>query len=384
MKIIHTSDWHLGKRLSGKNRLEEQRLVIDEIADVCKNEAADVLIVAGDVFDTFVPPAEAEELFYAAVKKISDYCIPAVIAGNHDDALRLSAARGLAKASGILLLSDGQREETFEGDFALKRTRIQTGENFVRITRGGETLNLGYLGYPSSVKLADMAGNEDYSLGVEELIKKACSGFTKDDFNVFAAHLFLTGAEDALSGERELGGSKLLPKSVLPSGAAYTALGHVHKPLTVSKTLNACYSGSPMQLSFDDKSDKRVIKVDFEGGKVTTESIPLHSYKKLVVASVASEDEALAALEKHADCYVRIEYVSHVPLSPRAVSEFKKHPCFAELVATVPKTEKKAAFLRRGKTDAQLFEMFYKAKCNAQPDEKLTDVFLKAVAGEEL
>ena len=146
MKIIHTSDWHLGKRLSGKNRLEEQRAVIGEIAEICKSEKADVLIVAGDVFDTFVPPAEAEELFYAAIKQISDYCVVAVIAGNHDDSLRLSAAKGLAKASGILLLGDGQKHETFEGNFASQLTRIETGENFVRITRGGETLNLGYLG----------------------------------------------------------------------------------------------------------------------------------------------------------------------------------------------------------------------------------------------
>ena len=73
MKIIHTSDWHLGKRLSGKNRLEEQRAVIGEIAEICKSEKADVLIVAGDVFDTFVPPAEAEELFYAAIKQL---CAP--------------------------------------------------------------------------------------------------------------------------------------------------------------------------------------------------------------------------------------------------------------------------------------------------------------------
>lgn len=384
MKIIHTSDWHLGKRLSGKNRLEEQRAVIGEIAEICKSEKADVLIVAGDVFDTFVPPAEAEELFYAAIKQISDYCVVAVIAGNHDDSLRLSAAKGLAKASGILLLGDGQKHETFEGNFASQLTRIETGENFVRITRGGETLNLGYLGYPSSVKLNDMAGEEDYSSGVEKLIKNACSCFTDNGFNVFAAHLFVTGAENELSGERELGGSKLLPKSVLPDGAAYSALGHIHKPLTVSKSKNAFYSGSPMQLSFDDVTEKRVIKITFKDGKTEIESIPLKAYKKLVVARVTSEEEAMAALESHGDCYVRIEYVSSEPLSPRAVSQFKKYPGFAELVALVPKKEQMSASERRGKTDAQLFEMFYKQKFNSEPDEKLTEIFLKAVAGEEM
>lgn len=92
----------------------------------------------------------------------------------------------------------------------------------------------------------------------------------------------------------------------------------------------------------------------------------------------------MAALASHGDCYVRIEYVSSEPLSPRAVSQSKSIPAFAELVALVPKKEQMSASERRGKTDAQLFEMFYKQKFNSEPDEKLTEIFLKAVAGEEM
>ena len=139
-----------------------------------------------------------------------------------------------------------------------------------------------------------------------------------------------------------------------------------------------------MQLSFDDVTEKRVIKITFKDGKTEIESIPLKAYKKLVVARVTSEEEAMAALASHGDCYVRIEYVSSEPLSPRAVSQFKKYPGFAELVALVPKKEQMSASERRGKTDAQLFEMFYKQKFNSEPDEKLTEIFLKAVAGEEI
>ena len=71
MRILHTSDWHIGKRLAGKERLEEQRAVLDEIAEICARERVELVLVAGDVFDTFLPSAEAEDLFYRAVRRIT-------------------------------------------------------------------------------------------------------------------------------------------------------------------------------------------------------------------------------------------------------------------------------------------------------------------------
>ena len=110
MKILHTSDWHIGKRLAGRERLNEQRAVLDEIAAICEREGVELVLVAGDVFDTFLPSAEAEGEFFRAVKKIAgeNRCLLA-ISGNHDDYMRLTAAAALAEEQGIYLYGNAER-----------------------------------------------------------------------------------------------------------------------------------------------------------------------------------------------------------------------------------------------------------------------------------
>lgn len=386
MKILHTSDWHLGKRLAGKNRLDEQREVLSEIVGVVRSCGADVLLIAGDVFDTFVPPAEAEELFYSVLLDIAETAVPVAVAGNHDDAQRLSAPDGLARACGILLLGGGRQEMCFSGNYGGKPTDIETGDGFARITRGGETLNLAYLEYPSAAKLAELAGEKNYVDFVSEEADRRCACFTEGGINMFMSHLFVTGAEGQLSDERELGGSKLLPLSALPlEKSVYTALGHIHKPFTVSKSGAVYYSGSVMQLSFDDASDKRALLIDTDGKSLSVTSVPLTKGRRLARVKVSSEQEALAALDDNADKYVMLDYESAIPLSGRAVSDFRKRECYCGVnVIPVRGEEKSAAQARRGKSDGQLFEMFYAEKCGGKkPDGRLTELFLKAVAGED-
>ena len=93
MKILHTSDWHIGKRLMDRERLPEQREALEELVRICEDEQADVVLVAGDVFDTFMPSAEAEEVFFHAVKRLAGARRAVVlISGNHDDGVRLAAS----------------------------------------------------------------------------------------------------------------------------------------------------------------------------------------------------------------------------------------------------------------------------------------------------
>ncbi|MFR1566272.1 MAG: metallophosphoesterase family protein [Christensenellales bacterium] len=386
MKIVHTSDWHLGKRLAGKNRLNEQREVLSELAGLVRSVGADVLLIAGDVFDTFVPPAEAEELFYSAMLEISRFAVPVAIAGNHDDAQRLSAPDGLARACGILLLGGNQSALRFSGNYGGKPTDIETGDGFARITRGGETLNLAYLEYPSAAKLAELAGEKNYADFVSDEAERRCGCFTKDGINVFMSHLFVIGSEGQLSDERELGGSKLLPLSALPVGKSlYTALGHIHKPFTVSESGAAYYSGSIMQLSFDDVSAKRVLLIETDGKNISVTSEPLSKGRRLARIKVGSEQEAIAALDGNADKYVMLDYESAIPLSGRAVSDFRKRECYCGINVIPVRGEKTPETqARRGKSDGQLFEMFYAEKCGGKkPDDSLTEMFLKAVNGEE-
>src|SRR5690554_1785321 len=104
MRILHTADWHLGKRLDDFPRLEEQREVMEEICEIAEREAADVVLVAGDLFDTFNPPTEAVDLLYRTLKRLTAGGRRPVIAiaGNHDSPDRIEALDQLARECGII------------------------------------------------------------------------------------------------------------------------------------------------------------------------------------------------------------------------------------------------------------------------------------------
>ncbi|MDF2890026.1 MAG: sbcD, partial [Clostridia bacterium] len=106
MKILHTSDWHLGKTLENISRIEEQRQFIDELCDIAEKEQIDLVLIAGDIFDTYNPSSAAEELFYEAIDRLNNKGQRSlvIIAGNHDSPDRLCAASPLAYKNGVILL----------------------------------------------------------------------------------------------------------------------------------------------------------------------------------------------------------------------------------------------------------------------------------------
>ncbi|MFQ7078975.1 MAG: metallophosphoesterase family protein [Christensenellaceae bacterium] len=103
MRILHTSDWHIGKRLMGRERLDEQSAALDEIVGICEREEVELVLVAGDIFDTYLPSAEAEDLFFSKIKAMAgeDRAV-LLISGNHDDGVRLSAAAPLSEELGFI------------------------------------------------------------------------------------------------------------------------------------------------------------------------------------------------------------------------------------------------------------------------------------------
>ena len=105
MRFIHTSDWHLGKTLEGNSRLEEQEMFLNDFVDIVEQNDIDMVIIAGDIYDTSNPPAAAEKLFYKTICKLADdgnRCV-VIISGNHDNPERLSAITPLAEEMGILV-----------------------------------------------------------------------------------------------------------------------------------------------------------------------------------------------------------------------------------------------------------------------------------------
>ena len=105
MKIIHTADWHLGKNLEGHSRLPEQELFLKDFVRICEREQADLILIAGDIYDNYNPPAMAEQLFYDTLKQLSrdGACMTVIISGNHDNPERLTASGPLAQEHGIVM-----------------------------------------------------------------------------------------------------------------------------------------------------------------------------------------------------------------------------------------------------------------------------------------
>ena len=182
MKFLHTSDWHLGVKTNGKDRLPEQKRVLDEIISIANYENVDCVIIAGDIFNTASPSADAEELFFDAIQKLStngdiDRFI-FVLAGNHDDPTRLSAGLPLASKHNIALVSSLSKlnQDSFNKNAQIQV--IETGKGHIKIRKNEEIATIAYLPYPSEVRISEKVEGDSYAEKVSEWAKmtRLCKG----------------------------------------------------------------------------------------------------------------------------------------------------------------------------------------------------------------
>ncbi len=390
MKILHTADLHLGKKLNKASRLDEQCAVIKELAELADVEDIDVILIAGDVFDASVPPAEAERVFYRSILTLAERGRAVIaLAGNHDDERRLCAAKPLAEMQGIVLA--GELDYTAIGggetlsdptpppslyalaDAAdyLQKQRIKYAGRYGGITvqKGDEKVNIALVPYPSEGRLSRWY-EQDYTVSYPDRVKlaleKACE-FFDDGYNILCTHLFLSKSETS----EALGGLAALPVSVLPQTADYVALGHVHKHLRISKTPLAEYSGSPVQYAYDESRTKSVNIIDTEKRAVT--QVVLKSGKKLTETNADNFDECMARLDAYSSDYVRIKY-SGDPLGKEETIKIKSHPAFNDFVVTAAVRTDKTVERRAHLSDGEIFDLFYKSRNG----DRLPSVELKA------
>lgn len=370
MRILCTSDWHLGKKTENKSRLCEQRAVIERICEIIDEQKIDVAVIAGDVFDTSIPSSEAEELFFEYVYKIGRKCLLVVLAGNHDDASRLCAPSALARACNVIMY--GSEFVPFEKDGLI------ASENGVIYTKNSQTLCLAVLPYPSDTSIM-LKEDEIYSDKVADIIAKKCSIFNTGCINMFASHLFMVGGITTANDERELGSAKLLPIEILPENC-FTVLGHVHKPMTISKSKNAYYSGSIMPYSFDDNSDKRVIILDSDGVNYAVESVELSGYRKCERVQAETFEQIEEILDSNPNL-IEVRYTGQEALLPSDFASLRRRENFAKIV--VERKEVKERKVRKEMSAEEIFEAFYEKRKGVKPREDLTQAFVEFMAESE-
>ena len=312
MKFIHTSDWHLGKSLEGHSRLEEQEQFCDDFVKLVNDNDIDMIIIAGDIYDTSNPPAQAEKLFYKTVSRLAnngERCV-LIISGNHDNPERLAAITPLAHEQGIIVLGyplSSTEKAKYEG-FEI----LEAKEGCLKLEIKGEKATIITLPYPSEKRLNEAIGNpsndeeaqKTYSERVGELFRELEENFQEDTINIAVSHIFVVGGEGTDS-ERpiQLGGSLLVEKKDLPTKAQYIALGHLHKPQKASHRLNAYYSGSPLQYSKDERSyAKGANIVDLKAGESPIiQSIYFKNYKPIEVFKCNGIEEAIKICDDNKD-----------------------------------------------------------------------------------
>ncbi len=304
MRILHTSDWHLGKTLEGHSRMEEQQKFMEELTQIADEERVDLILVAGDVYDGPNPPAPAERLFYDTVKKLAQNGERAVlvIAGNHDNPDRLMAASPLAYDHGVILLGK-PKSMALTGCYGAFEIE-EAGEGYVKISLKGEKAVILTLPYPSETRLNEVLNGSDdenirresYSKRVGDFWQQLSGHFGPDTINLAVSHLYISGGMESDSERQiQLGGSLAVDPEMLPE-AQYIAMGHLHRPQKVWGTdKKAYYSGSPLQYSASEiHYSKSVYIVDVEPGKeAQVKERLLHNYKPIEVWECDSIDQAI-------------------------------------------------------------------------------------------
>lgn len=385
MRILHTSDWHIGKRLSGRDRLDEQRAALDEIAAICDAEKVDLVLVAGDVFDTFLPSAEAEDAFYSAAKKIAgtDRCM-LVISGNHDDNIRLTAATALSEELGIYVYGNAGHIPKLCG--GRRVYPVEAGANHIVFRTGEEEVFFNVLPYPNETRLKEDKNPDEKFL--DKMVRWMNAGQAENKKNlpsVFLSHLFIAGGSVS-EGEREidLGGARAVPLSALPP-CDYTALGHLHKRQSFKN--NVVYSGSILQYAFDEAGTKKSV-VLFDIGKEGVKEmrrVELHAGKQLVRLQANGVSDAAELVRKYPDCYIELTIFLKEPLLASQVRELREaNPGIVQFLPQVTQEGEgmKGVSLRQ-LSDSELFRTFYRKKFAQEPSDDLTELFLSMTEGED-
>jgi len=400
VRIIHTADWHLGRSLEGRSRLAEQNEFIEELAEIAEACLADMIIIAGDVFDSSNPSAAAEQLFYQALDRLADGGRRAVvvIAGNHDHPERLAAAMGLARRYGIVLAG-------LPGSLAPASSFAAGGVNIVYSGPGWLEISLpdcphhaviALLPYPSESRLQEvLTDNLDeeimqkaYAEKVSQILREASGHFSDDTVNLVVSHLYVTGGATSES-ERDisLGGALAVGSDAFPPGCDYAALGHLHRCQEINGAgMVIRYAGSPLAYSFSEAGQaKSVTLVQLEPGEtVQREEIFLPRGRPLVYWRAASLDEVRKWCEegRDANAWIDLEVQVAVPLSIEETGELRSlHKGFVNIRAILPGGEALTpADEQHTLGSEEMFRRYYYSRHGGWPEPEMIQLFLELLA----
>jgi len=324
MRLIHTSDWHLGRKLKGVDRTPEIALALAEILKYAKDFEVDAVLVAGDIFDVPNPTTEAERVAYDFFYELNQLSIPSVaIAGNHDSATRIDSLAPLLSLAGVR---------------ALGRPRIAEDGGVVTIDTANGKLCVGAMPFASERRLlaAEDIWNKDaleqrssYKEVVTYVLQNLALAFKTDAVNVMMAHMTLEGAKFTGSEAAFYSGDVYsFSGQAIPSECQYMGLGHIHKPQQIPNAAPTYYSGSLIQVDFGEVGEQKGFNlIEVETGrpaKVQFQPLTCHKPLKRVECHIEQLDEYL---ESHRDYVGYLKFAIAVNTPPIGLADRVRKVC---------------------------------------------------------
>ncbi len=407
MKILHTADWHLGKKLENVDRLEEQKAVLAEICRIADEKEVDAVLIAGDLFDTFNPPTEATEVFYRTLKQLAKDGQRAVfaIAGNHDSPDRIEAPDALARECGIFFAGYPNTQiRPIHLESGLQIT--QADEGFLQCYLPGYSYPLRLLitPYANEYRLKSFLGIDNPDKALEEVVRNQWQSLAdqyldEKGVNMLMTHLFMVQKGQEIPEEPEgekpihhVGGASEIHSESVPDAIQYTALGHLHSLRELDGSGGpAVYSSSPLAYSFAEAGQQKyVVILEAETGKeVSPEYIPLKEGKPLVRKKIEGVDGACEWLHQNPDCLVELTLITDDFIS--AQDRKKLHNAHSGIITLIPEVKQgdqeakdQASTIDLQKDMTELFRDYFAYKQGQNPDETMMNLFREILsAGEE-
>lgn len=375
MKILHTSDWHLGKIIFGRSLLEDQEYFIKEsLLPALDDEQPDLVALSGDVFDRQIAPIEAIRLFGLAVSEICNKRkIPlAIISGNHDGPDRLAVYSDLLRPQGFFVSARPFDTEPIhledESGEVLIHFLPHFEPSFARDRLGDDSIH----GF-----------NESYRAVLSEMTGK----FDQKARHVLLSHCFMKGASTCESeSPLSIGGSGEVDGALF-SNFSYVALGHLHGPQKAYQ--NAWYSGSPLKYSFDEEHHhKCLFLTEIKGSNVSIKEIPVKPLRNMrTVTGTVKELCETASQDKQADDYIYANLTDERPVY-EPMAALREH--YPNILGLSPGWLTGGAFggerdmlreklRKKSAGDLLFFEEFLRQVCGVEPSKEDIDIFSQAL-----
>jgi exonuclease SbcD len=401
MKILHTADWHLGKRLESYSRLEEQKEVLAEICQIADEQQVDIILIAGDLFDTFNPSIEAVDLFYKTLKKLSKNGQRPVIAiaGNHDSPERIEAPDPLARECGIFFAGFS--------DTKISDAELESGVSVKGIEPGLVEIKLPQYNYPLRLLLTPYANEQrlrtcfdtDKEVELRNLLANHWKNLAEQycdntGVNMLMAHLFF--AEEGKPQEKEpedersvlqVGGAQAIFTSCIPTQIQYTALGHLHRYIRMgNKEKPVVYSSSPLAYSFAEADqDKFVVVIEAEPNKsVEISKTKLASGKRLLRKRFEDIETCVGWLGENPNTLLELTIVTDTFLTGLERKQiYESHDGIVTIIPEVRSMNQHESTVEQidPKGDIRpLFQSYFVSKLGQEPNQEMLDLFEEILA----